>query len=360
MHAWRKHKGNPSPIWEELPIPSTPVNGFLVKLLASGVCHSDQPLLDIEDRPQFSEKYTLSKVDFFSQGHEGCGEIIQIGEEVTDKRFKLGDRVALLAVPGCGLVTCSECSRDLAQLCPAGMHHGIGQDGFYAEYVAVNVRAAIPLPDGVEPAVAAVATDAVTTAYHGITRRAEVKKEETTFLFGLGGLGFNALQIVRAIGARVIVSDLRQEKLDAAQKLGVPAEDIVPVGKSVQDFVKENGLQGRLIPYLNLWGATRLTRMRNRLVTILAILRPGGKILCVGTLDLINGLDMKIGIRKRLSIIFTYGGQYRDLVEVLDLIAKGVIQPQVELGKLQDFPRVLKELGEGNIKDRIALVSDLV
>lgn len=56
--------------------------------------------------------------------------------------------MALIAVPGCGLDTCSECSRDLAQLCAAGMHHGIGQDGFYAEYVAVDVRAAIPLPDG--------------------------------------------------------------------------------------------------------------------------------------------------------------------------------------------------------------------
>ncbi|KAJ9491650.1 hypothetical protein VN97_g1579 [Penicillium thymicola] len=234
------------------------------------------------------------------------------------------------------------------------MHHGIGQDGFYAEYVAVDVRAAIPLPDGVEPAVAAVATDAVTTAYHGITRRAEIKMEETTFLFGLGGLGFNALQIVRAIGARVIVSDLRQEKLDAALKLGVPVEDIVPAGESVQDFVKENGLQGKIDTVLEFVGSNQTNQDAQQIV------RPGGKILCVGTLDLINGLDMKIGIRKRLSIIFTYGGQYRDLVEVLDLIAKGVIQPQVELGNLQDFPRVLKELGEGKIKDRIALVSDLV
>ncbi|KAJ5195900.1 hypothetical protein N7449_006379 [Penicillium cf. viridicatum] len=242
MHAWRKHKGNRNPVWEELPLPLTPATGFLVKLLASGgtiqftsssefkiffsnisLCHSDQPLLDIEDRPQFNEKYTLTP--------------------------------------------------------------------------ALNAR---------------------------------------------GICGFNALQIVRAIGARVIISDLRQEKLDAALKLGVPAEDIVPVGKSVQDFVKENGLQGKIDTILEF------------------LVRPGGKILCVGTLDLVNGLDMKIGIRKRLSIIFTYGGQYRDLVEVLDLIAKGVIQPQVELGKLQDFPRVLKELGEGKIKDRIALVSDLV
>ncbi|KAJ5178487.1 uncharacterized protein N7500_001186 [Penicillium coprophilum] len=344
MHAWRKHKGNPNPVcW-----------------------HFDQPLLDIEDRPQFNEKYTLvwtflhglnifmSKANLFSQGHEGCGEIIQIGEGVTDKRFKSGDRVALLSVPGCGLDTCSECSRDLAQLCPAGLHHGIGQDGFYAEYVAVDVRSAVPLPDGVEPAVAAVATDAVTTAYHGITRRAEVKKEETTFLFGLGGLGFNALQIVYSIGARVIVSDLRQEKLDAALKLGVPLEDIVPVGKSVQDFVKENGLQGKIDTVLEFVGSHQTCQDAQHIV------RPGGKILCVGTLNFVNEFDMKIGIRKRLSIIFTYGGQYQDLVEVLDLIAKGVIQPRVELGKLQDFPRVLKELGEGKIKDRIALVSDIV
>lgn len=107
---------------------------------------------------------------------------------------------------------------------------------------------------GISPAVAAVATDAVTTAYHGITRRAKVKKEETVFLFGLGGLGFNALQVVRAIGARVVVSDLRPEKLDAAFELGVPREDIVPAGKSVQDFVTEKGLEGKIDTVLEFVG----------------------------------------------------------------------------------------------------------
>lgn len=107
---------------------------------------------------------------------------------------------------------------------------------------------------GISPAVAAVATDAVTTAYHGITRRAEVKKDETVFLFGLGGLGFNALQIVRNIGARVIVSDIRQEKLDAALSLGIPSKDIVPVGKSVQGFIRENELQGKIDTVLDIVG----------------------------------------------------------------------------------------------------------
>ncbi|CAI7667291.1 unnamed protein product [Penicillium pancosmium] len=242
------------------------------------------------------------------------------------------------------------------------MHHGIGQDGFYAEYTVVNARAAIPLPEvigglsiiGIPPAVAAVATDAVTTVYHGITRRAEVKNNETVFLFGLGGLGFNALQIVRHIGARVIVSDVRQEKLDAALSLGIPAEDIVPVGKSVQSFVKENGLQGKIDTVLDIVGKHQTFEDAQQIVRI------GGKILCVGTLDRKNEIDMKIGIRKRLSIIFTYGGQQRDLMEVLDLITQKVLQPQVELGRLSDFPKVLKDLENGKIKDRMALVSDLI
>ena len=109
---------------------------------------------------------------------------------------------------------------------------------------------------GISPAQAAVATDAVMTAYHAVVRRGEVKKEETVFLFGLGGLGFNALQIIHsAIGARAIVSDVRQEILDEVEKLGVPKKDIVPVGKSVQEYILENGLQNKIDVVLDFVGA---------------------------------------------------------------------------------------------------------
>lgn len=67
---------------------------------------------------------------------------------------------------------------------------------------------------------------------------------------------------------------------------------------------------------------------------------------------------MKMGIRKRLSIVFSYGGQLRDLEEVLGLIAQGAIQPQVEEGRLEDFPTVLKDLCDGKIKARISLVQN--
>ena len=229
---------------------------------------------------------------------------------------------------------------------------------------------------------AAVATDAVNTAYHGIVRRAEVKKEETVFLFGLGGLGFNALQVVRYIGARVIVSDLRSEKLELAVQKGVPREDVVSVGKGIPEFVVDNGLQGKIDTVLDFVGShqtfhdaqhigesffflyihihlciLRVEVKWTGMSLTISTVRPGGKILCVGTHHRQNEVDMKIGIRKRLSIIFTYGGLPEDLAVVLDLIAKGKIQPRVETKTLPEMPTVLKDLCAGKIQDRVALVS---
>lgn len=78
--------------------------------------------------------------------------------------------------------------------------------------------------------------------------------------------------------------------------------------------------------------------------------------LCVGSIDSENTVQMHVGTRKRLTFLFTYGGQHGDLDDVLDLIARGVIEPQVETARLEDYPRVLKELVEGKIECRYALL----
>jgi len=84
--------------------------------------------------------------------------------------------------------------------------------------------------------------------------------------------------------------------------------------------------------------------------------RRGGKILCVGTLNKENTVYMSIGTRKRLSFIFSYGGQVDDLREVLRMIARREINPLVQTRTLREFPKVLAELGEGKIHGRIALL----
>jgi alcohol dehydrogenase, propanol-preferring len=88
------------------------------------------------------------------------------------------------------------------------------------------------------------------------------------------------------------------------------------------------------------------------------IVRLAGKIVCIGTLNPENTVYMKVGTRKRLSFMFSYGGQARDLKEVLKLISEKVIQPQVETGHIKDFPRVLQDLCDGKIKARVALLHD--
>ncbi|KAF7197517.1 alcohol dehydrogenase [Pseudocercospora fuligena] len=362
VHAWRKHRGIDEAIWEEVPVPSVPPTGFLCKMLAAGVCHSDEAMIVDRSprRPWFQEKFTL--------GHEGCGEIIAIGEKVTDTSFKVvylpqytplylprelnplqGDTIAMIGVPGCGGNDCPECSRSLPQLCATGHHSGIGQDGFFAPYASIDQRGAALVPKSIPPAIAAVATDAVLTAYHAVVRRAEVKPHETVFIFGLGGLGFNGMQVCKAIGARVIVSDVREERLHAAREFGV---DVVPVGKDIQEFVREKGLEGKIDTTIDFVGVPQTFGDAQ------AIVRAAGKMVCVGTLAAENTIQMKTGIRKRLSIIFSYGGQIEDLREALDLIAKGDLKPQVETGKLEDFPKWLKDLCDGKVKARVALTCE--
>ena len=344
MKAWQKHFGTTEPQQVELPVPEPPRDGMLVKILAAGVCHSDVALLNQPQRVgTFNEKYTL--------GHEGCGEIVELGADVDQSRFKVGDQIAILSVAGCGKDDCPECSRDLAQICQAGEKYGIGQDGSYAPYVAIRARAAAPLPKGVSPEVGAVATDAVMTAYHAVVGTGSVKKGETVLIIGLGGLGFNALQIALARGARVIGADTRQEVLEEAAKFGIPQEDLVPVGQSITDFVQTQKLV--IDTVIDFVGVPDTFKAAQHAV------RWAGKIVCVGLLAPEIMIDNYLAVRKHLSILMSYGGTFTDLTACLDLIAKGVVRPQVVTGELGDFDKVLQDLHAGKVKSRIALIPKL-
>ena len=164
-----------------------------------------------------------------------------MGSEVTD--FQVGDMVSVQPIPGCGEASCSECTNNVAQLCTRGERYGIGHDGSFAPYVAIKARAAVRVPKGVSAAAGAVATDAIMTAYNAVAGRAKAKKSDTVLVYGLGGLGFNALQILLDIGSRVIVVDKRQAVLDDAVKFGVKPEDAVPATTTdVAKWVQEKGL----------------------------------------------------------------------------------------------------------------------
>lgn len=236
MLAWQKAFSSHEPIRNEVQVPKAPADGLLIEIRAAGVCHSDLSILRMENRPPHWPK------EVFTLGHEGCGEVIEVGHLVSG--FKSGDLVAINAVAGCGSQGCGECSRGYPQVCLSqdGERHGLGYDGSYAPYVAIKAKAATKLPDGVSVQQGAVATDACMTAYHAVVGTAQVKKDNTVVIIGLGGLGFNAVQIVQAVGARVIISDKREEVVGEAIRFGVPEEDAVPVGEDLVEFVKRKQL----------------------------------------------------------------------------------------------------------------------
>lgn len=84
--------------------------------------------------------------------------------------------------------------------------------------------------------------------------------------------------------------------------------------------------------------------------------RPAGRLVQVGLLGAELTINNILCVRKRLSILCSYGGKMEDLEDALDLVHKGTLNPQVETGDLDDFPKVLERLHHGAIKSRIALI----
>jgi propanol-preferring alcohol dehydrogenase len=365
MLAWQKHSGITEPVRVELAVPSAPADGLLIKVHAAGVCHSDVAILNMKE-------YQRSKGKAFTLGHEGAGVVVEIGSQVTG--FEIGERIAINSVAGCMRPTCSECSRNLAQICQQGERYGIGTHGSYAPYIAIKAHHAAKLPDSVSFAQGAVATDACMTAYHAIVGTGQVKKGETVMIVGLGGLGFNALQIAQSVGARVIVTDRRQEVLDEAAKFGLPKEDIIPAGVSVPEFVKDNKLViDTIIDFVGVVETFEASQeagmffnhtlipicLEQPSLTVLSQVRYGGKLVQVGLLAPSLTIDNFKAVTKQLSILCSYGGTMSELRACIELIAEGELRPQVVTGRLDDLPQVLVDLHEGKIKSRIALLPDL-
>ncbi|KIX99557.1 uncharacterized protein Z520_05133 [Fonsecaea multimorphosa CBS 102226] len=345
MLAWQKHLPSTTPVRVEVPVPTPEGDEILVQVLAAGLCHSDYSMKEAKALPpEF-----LNKKSKFTYGHEGCGKIVALGPDV--KKFQVGDVVAMMCVPGCGKSTCHQCSHGASQICMQGLRYGGGDDGFNAAYTKVREIAAVKVPEGVDPAAGAVATDACMTAYHTVVGRAAVKKDETVLIFGLGGLGFNALQVVLHIGARAVVVDQRQAVLDEALKLGVKPEDIVPAGTTdVPGWVKDHNISiDKVIDFVVVPDTFKAGILSVRL---------SGTVVLVGLLSPEVPLTSPIVVRRELNILGSYAGTIQDVEACLDLIKRKVIVPQVVKGSLKHFPTLLEDLHHGKIKGRVAMIPE--
>lgn len=331
MLAARYKPGQKELVMEEVEQPKPGYGEVVLKVAAAGICHSDLHIL--EGGFPFPQPFTM--------GHEGAGTVAAVGEGVQGL-----EQGAVYAVHGpnpCG--NCTYCREGRDNLCngPNRAPIGLGMDGAYAEYLKVPARNLIKVPAGVAPAVAAVATDAVLTPYHALKTIAGVRLGDVVLVIGLGGLGLNGVQVAKALGAYVIAVDVVPAKLEMARQLG--ANEVYEANKASE------ALKGRLIDV-----AADFVGIEATASQVQTLVKPGGTIVLVG----LGALSFPL-INARISpseikMLGVFWGTSLELHELLDLIAAGKIQPQVETYPLREVNEGLKKLRQGQVNARLALI----
>ena len=150
-------------------------------------------------------------------GSDGAGIVTRVGEDVS--RFEPGDRVALSAGVHCG--DCEFCRDGEPTLCVS--YHVIGEHvpGIHAEYAAIPEANLIPVPDGVDWAVAGSAPLVFQTAWRMLVDRAELGPTDSVLVLGAsGGVGHAAVQIAAHVGSEVYATGSSEAKLEAAREYG--------------------------------------------------------------------------------------------------------------------------------------------
>ena len=342
MQAIRFQGVGRPPIVADVPKPGVGAGQVLIKIGGAGVCHSDLHLM--EENLGFTGQFTL--------GHENAGWVAELGEGVS--HFKEGDAVGVYGPWGCGY--CHACQQSMENYCEnhaalGAFGGGLGLDGGMAEYMLVpSARLVVPLAS-LNPKKAAPLTDAALTPYHAIKRALPLlHSDSTVVIFGLGGLGHMALQLMRILSpVRIIAGDVNPAKLEQARSLG--ADETVntrDADAAAEQILKTTGARGAGLvldcvgvqPTIDL-GAKLLGR--NSAWTIVGL--GGGQ------------HDFRHGSTPYGSVVtIPYWGSRIELMEVIAMAREGRIHAETTEFPLEQAADVYGKLKAGQIKGRAVLV----
>ncbi|MGH8977664.1 MAG: NAD(P)-dependent alcohol dehydrogenase [Acidimicrobiia bacterium] len=343
MRAFQFVAWQTPPELRDVAVPEPGPGEVLVRVAASGACHSDLHIMDV---PAGFMPFTLP----FTLGHETAGYVEAVGAGVRSRRP--GEAVAIYGPWGCG--ACRPCRRSSENYCEHaseidGAGGGLGRDGGMAEYVLVpSERLLVPLGD-LDPVDAAPLADAALTPYHAIARsRSALVPGTTAVVIGVGGLGHMAVQILRALtSARVIAVDSADAKLELARSLG--ADEAWNASDDVAARVKAatNGLGAELV--VDFVGAD------TTLSIAASAVRSCGDVTIVGMA--LGTLPVNFTtVPYEASVQTTYWGSLLELTEVLALARAGALRAHVERFALDDAGVAYERLRDGSIAGRAVVV----
>lgn len=319
---------------EDVPLPTPGPGQALVKLVTSGVCHTDLHAAEGD--------WPVKPTPPFIPGHEGVGEVVALGDGVT--KLTIGQLVGnAWLFSACG--DCQYCNTGWETLCEAQVNAGYGVDGSFGQYMIVDAKYAAILPEGADPVEVAPILCAGVTVYKGL-KMTEAKPGQWVVISGIGGLGHIAVQYARAMGLRVAAVDIADDKLALAKKYG--AEVVVNALEAApsEAIVKQTGgAHGVLVTAVHPSAFGQAIHMTRRGGTIVFNGLPAGDFPASIFEIVLKGLTV------RGSIV----GTRQDMQEALDFYARGQIHATVATRDLSEINSVFAEMKQGKIDGRVVI-----
>jgi alcohol dehydrogenase len=271
-------------------------------------------------------------------GHELAGVIEAIGKEVA--RWKIGDRVTLPFVCGCGY--CPQCVSGNHQVCDHQFQPGFTHWGSFAEYVAIDYADVnlVRLPDEMNFITAASLGCRFVTSFRAIVDQGKVSAGQWVAVHGCGGVGLSAIMIASALGANVVAIDISDEKLNLARSIGANATVNITQTKNVVECIVDLTEGGAHVSVDALGSpATCFNSVAN--------LRKRGKHIQVGLMladQRHPAVPMDKVIANELEILGSHGIQAHKYSVLLEMIKAGKVFPEKLIGKTISLEESLDEL----------------
>ncbi|KAH0041126.1 GroES-like protein, partial [Aureobasidium melanogenum] len=319
MQTYRFEKGEGAIQRRTLPIPQPAADQVLITVKAAGLCHSDLHILHggLADSGPFAVHPPLTL------GHEVAGTISSVGPGVTS--FQPGDRVSVAQIG----YPIEETSWDSAV--------GLGCDGGLAEYVIAHTRHVVRVPENVPLHLAAVATDAVSTAYHAVVTEAEAGPGKNIAIVGLGGLGLNGVVSASLQGAKVYGFDIDTKRFEAAKKSGA-----IACYQSLDEM--EDGFFDAIVDFAGVGKTTALAIKR---------VKVGGVVVLIGLGVNEATLPTSLLTMKSIHLRGSMGASLQEYQRILEHIEAGEIVPVTEEIPFDDVSDGLDRLAAGNVSGRL-------
>jgi propanol-preferring alcohol dehydrogenase len=321
---------------EEIPVPTPGPGEVLIKVAASGVCHTDLHAADGD----WPVKPSLP----FVPGHEGAGIVAACGPGVVD--LKEGDRAGVAWLhDACG--HCEYCMTGWDSLCCSQHNTGYSVNGSFAEYVIGAAPYVGRLPANADFAEMAPILCAGVTTYKGI-KETEARPGEWLVISGVGGLGQLAVQYAKAMGLHVAALDITDDKLDLARASGAEVTVNAKSPDAVEKIVKQTGggAHGVLVTAVSPAAFSQALKMVRRKGTVSLVGLPPGEFQ-------IPIFDV---VLNRKTIRGSIVGGREDLAEAIAFAAEGKVKAQIHRTQLDNINQVFSDLKAGKVDGRAVLM----